>query len=245
MGATTLLLLSYRPHRSCCGETGTRLTTATVLNHVGWSLLLAPSSSLTEPFSLLKPLALLRSYVNMTLDASTVQELIKKLAEDRATYLDTITHTHDLLAKAIESQAHEKPQVPLTTERLRRNTGTTLATTNTDDIVTVPKDANFSVDEDSDTDDDESLFVQQTLQPEIFEEDELRKHIREYPWTPAGKSILRDILDNDEILTRRHLFPTQLGPVNDRSHLSHYSIFDGVPILYEYESVADSRCSRQ
>ena len=164
----------------------------------------------------------------MALDATTAQELIKKLAEDRATYLDTIGRTHDLLAKALEAQASGKTQAaPLTIERLRRNTGTTLATTVTDDIVTTSKDSNFSVDEDSDTDDDESLFVQHTLQAETFDEEGLRGHIREHPWTDAGRSILRDILDNEETLTQRHLFPQKLGPVEDRSHLSHYSIFDG------------------
>lgn len=163
----------------------------------------------------------------MALDAATAQDLIKKLAEDRATYLETITRTHDLLAKALEVQATGQVHPPLTTERLRRNTGTTLATTTTDDIVTAPKDSNFSIEEDTDTDDDESLFVQQTLPPESFHEEGLRKHLREYAWTEAGKRILRDILENEEVLTRRHLFPTQLGPVADRSHLSHYSIFDG------------------
>lgn len=164
----------------------------------------------------------------MALDAATAQEMIKKLAEDRATYLETISRTHDLLAKALEAQATQKVHLPLTTERLRRDTGTTPATTTTDDIVTAPKDSNFSIEEDSDTDDDESLFVQQTLPPESFQDEGLRKHIKEYPWTEAGKSILRDILDNEQVLTRRHLFPIKQGAVPDRSHLSHYSIFDGV-----------------
>lgn len=163
----------------------------------------------------------------MALDAATAHELIKKLEEDRATYLDTISKTHDLLAKILDVQAIEKPPTPLTTETLRRNTGTTLATITTDDVVTVPKDANFSIDEELDTDDDESLFVQHTLPAKSYDEEGLRKHIRDYAWTEAGRSMLRDILGNDEVLTRRHLFPTQAGPVEDLSHLSHYSIFDG------------------
>ena len=164
----------------------------------------------------------------MALDTATAQEMIKKLAEDRATYLDTISRTHDLLAKALETHATGPVQIPLTTERLRRNTGATLTTTTTDDIVTVPKDASFSLEEDSDTDDDESLFVQHTLPAESYNEDGLRKHIREYSWTDAGKSILKDVLNSNDVLTRRSLFPSQLGPVEDRSHLSHYSIFDGM-----------------
>ena len=164
----------------------------------------------------------------MALDAATAQDMIKKLAEDRATYLDTISRTHDLLAKVLEIQATGHSPTPLTTERLRRNTGATLTTTTTDDIVTVPKDASFSLDDDSETDDDDSLFVQHKLPPELYHEEGLRKHIREYPWTEAGKSILRDVLNNDEVLTRRPLFPSKIGPAEDRSHLSHYSIFDGM-----------------
>lgn len=76
----------------------------------------------------------------MALDAATAQELVRKLDEDRATYLNTITRTHDLLTKALDAYTTGKPQEPLTMERLRRNTVTTLATTTTDDIVTAPKD---------------------------------------------------------------------------------------------------------
>lgn len=164
----------------------------------------------------------------MALDAATAQEMIKKLAEDRATYLDTISRTHDLLATALAASATGKPQIPLTGERLRRNTVTTLATTTTDDVVTAPKDSNFSIDEDSDTDDDESLFVQQTLPNESYDEEGLRKHIKEYPWTKAGASILGELVENEELPRGKDLFPQRLGPVEDRSHLSHYSIFDGM-----------------
>ena len=167
----------------------------------------------------------------MALDAAAVQDLIKKLEDDKTTYLDTVSRTHDLLARVLEGQAAEGPQTALTNERLRRNTGTTLATTTTDDVVTVSKDSNFSVDDDSDTDDDEALFVQHSLPAEKFDEEGLRKHIREYTWTEAGKSILRDIVGNNEVLTRRCLFPTRVGPVEDRSHLSHYSLFDGTTTL--------------
>ena len=163
----------------------------------------------------------------MTLDTATVQDLIKKLEEDRSTYLEAISRTHELLAKALEAQTAEGPQTALTNERLRRNTGTTLATTTTDDVVTVSKDSNFSVEDDSDTDDDEALYVQHSLPTERYDEEGLRRHIREYPWTEADKSILRDVVGNHAVVNRDYLFSTRLGPVEDRSHLSHYSIFDG------------------
>lgn len=170
----------------------------------------------------------------MALDAATARDLVNQLTEDRATFLDAIGRTNELLTRLLESQTHAtgRDNPPLTTERLRRNTAATLATSTTDDIVTTTKDSNFSIDIDSDTDDDESLFVQQKLPPESFDEEGLRKHIRDYSWTEAGKNILGQILDDDEVLTRRHLFPIRSGPVRDRSHLSHYSIFDGRRILF-------------
>lgn len=163
----------------------------------------------------------------MALDAATAKELVNQLAKDRATFLEAIGRTNDLLTRLLETQTTGRYQPPLTTERLRRITGATIATATNDDVVTAAKDSNFSIEEDSDTDDDESLFVQQKLPKESFDEDGLRKHIREYPWTEAGRNILGQILDDDEVLTRRHLFPIRYGPVRDRSHLSHYSIFDG------------------
>lgn len=101
------------------------------------------------------------SCITIALYGATVQELIEKLAEDRVTYLETISRTHDFLAEVLEAQATQKAHPPLTTERLRRNTGTTLATTTTGHLVRAPKDSSFSFEEDLDTNDDESLFVQE------------------------------------------------------------------------------------
>ena len=74
---------------------------------------------------------------------------------------------------------------------------------------------------------------------ELFEEEGLRKHIREYPWTEAGKSILRDIIGMDEVLTRGHLLPEPIGLVKDRFHLSRYIIFDG-PLLFFMELIKEA-----
>ena len=166
----------------------------------------------------------------MALDAATAQDMINKLEDDRKRYLDTLTKAHEVLAQALNTAAATgKPAPPLTTGRLRRNTGTTLATTI--DVESVKKigGSTLSVDDESDTDDDESLFVQQKLPAETYDEGGLRKHIKEYSWTDAGKSILADVIGNEDILQRpKTIFPTGLRELADRSHLSHYTILNGM-----------------
>ena len=162
----------------------------------------------------------------MALDAATAQEMLKQLADDRAKYFDTLSRAHDALAEALSAASLGKPPPRLTTEAVRRNTGAYSATP---EVESVSKDSgNFVDEEEEDTDDDESLFVQQTLPREIYDEAGLRKHIKEYDWTEAGRDILGNIAGSDQVVQRGTIFPTHTGEVEDRSHLSHYSIYNGM-----------------
>ena len=156
----------------------------------------------------------------MALDAATAQEMLRKLADDREAYLSTLTRAEDVLTQALTTAAGIKSTPRLTSERTRRNTGTTL------EVESVQNGSSTLVDSDSDTDDDESLFVQETLPPESYDEQGLRDHIKEYEWTEAGRDILGDVLTKSLPTEKESLFPRALGPVPDRSHLTHYSIFD-------------------
>ena len=160
----------------------------------------------------------------MALDAATAQEMLNQLADDRAKYFDTLTRAHDVLAQALTA-ASGTPRPRLTTEAVRRTTGP-LSTTL--EVESVSKDSGNFIEEDSDTDDDESLFVQQTLPRESYDEEGLRKHIKNYEWTEAGREILGDIAGRDQVVRRGTIFPTNTGEAEDRSHLSHYSIFNGM-----------------
>ena len=162
----------------------------------------------------------------MALDAATAQEMLKQLADDRTKYLETLSRAHNVLAEALSVASSGKPPPRLTTEAVRRNTGAESATL---EVETVSKDAGNSIEEEEDnTDDDESLFVQQTLPTEVYDEKGLRKHIKEYDWTEAGRDILGDIAGRDHVVQRGTIFPATTGEVEDRSHLSHYSIFNGM-----------------
>ena len=161
----------------------------------------------------------------MALDAATAQEMLKQLADDREKYIETFTRAHDILAQALVAASSGKPPPPLTIETSRRNGGPLSPTS---EVESVSKDSGNSIEEDSDTDDDESLFVQHTLPMEVYDEKGLRKHIKEYEWTEAGREILGNIAGKDLVVERKTIFPTKLGEVEDRSHLSHYSIFNGM-----------------
>ncbi|KAL9609625.1 MAG: hypothetical protein Q9167_005626 [Letrouitia subvulpina] len=175
----------------------------------------------------------------MALDAATAREMIQKLVEDRTTYIDTLARAHDVLAKALEASATGKEPPKLTPELVRRNTETI------SEYESLKKSSTFSP-EDSDTDDNESMFVQNPLPRETYSEDGLRKHIQEYDWTTFDREILQTVLDNDQLLKRSSIFPVTIGPVDDRSHLSHYSIFDvgndGAPL--EIRRADQKRVSR-
>lgn len=178
----------------------------------------------------------------MALDATTAQEMIQKLAEDRAKYLDTLSRAHDVLAQALTAAAAGKQPPRLTIETVQSS-----LTGITPDIESLQKDSTLSAEDDSITDENESLFVQQALPEETYHEEALRKHISQHPWTNAGRAILGDVLNNLQLLEQSCIFPVILGAVNDRSHLSHYSIFDvgsdGAPL--PIRNASDSRpCSR-
>ena len=162
------------------------------------------------------------------LDATTVQDLIKRLEEDRKAHLESINKTHELLKQLIGTSTAGSPSTPFTSERSRRYTGTTFATTL--DVESVQKSSTLSANDESDTDEDEALFVQDPLPPESYDEDGLKKHIRTYKWTDAGKNILESLLDKPEILQS-----TSILPIHDigegRAQLSHYTILDG---MYRY-----------
>ena len=159
------------------------------------------------------------------LDATTVQDLVKRLEEDRKAHLESINKTHELLKQLIGTSTAGSPSTPITSERSRRYTGTTLATKL--DVESVQKSSTLSANDESDTDEDEALFVQDPLAVESYDEDGLKKHIREYNWTDAGKNILENLLDKPEILQRTSIFPNR-DLVEDHAQLSHYTILDGM-----------------
>ncbi|KAL8952024.1 MAG: hypothetical protein Q9222_002043 [Ikaeria aurantiellina] len=179
---------------------------------------------------------------NPPLDASSI---LKKLEEDRMAYQDSLTRTHELLAQVLNgTSAGFENILPLSSDgRLQRNSLSTAAQLTRDQIQHREATLENSVssggaknqgksslhgeDEskaESDTDDDEELFVQEPLPAQSYSEESLEEHIRSYKWTASGYMILDSILKSGNVHPIR--FPTSFGPVDDRSHLSHYTILD-------------------
>lgn len=155
----------------------------------------------------------------MALDAATAQQLIQKLDDDRANYLNTLGRAHELLAQALAATATGSAPIRLTAETIRRNDNAAVG------LETIPTNENFTLDDESETDDNESLFVQQLLPREEFNEKGLRIHIRKHHWTEEGLAILKDIID-EHFPEKAALFATGQWPAEDVANLPHYGIFD-------------------
>jgi hypothetical protein len=156
----------------------------------------------------------------MALDAAAAQELVRKLSADREAYLETVNKTHELLVQLIASNgniANPSPPPRLTSDAFRVIPSSTL------DVESVQKGSGFSGDFDTDSDDPHSLSVQDPLATEEFSEKGFREHLSRYKWSAASSEIVQGVLGNNEILGRTPIFPTGLGPTQDRSHLAHYT----------------------
>jgi len=53
-----------------------------------------------------------------------------------------------------------------------------------------------------------------------------KEHLKTYKWIQPGRKILENVMHNKQLFNRECIFPTQPGPVDDRSHLTQYSLFD-------------------
>ena len=176
-------------------------------------------------------------------ETAKIDELFRRLDAHREAYLETFQKTHEAVAQILASASNgststsvaataplsplEPPSSPrgsvsraVSDREHVRKTSTGLSTLQTSSS------ASKATGEDSDDDSDESLYVQELLEPQSFDHEELREHLREYDFDDYGKKILEGVVDDLERLKQAWLFPTQLGPAEDRSHYSHYQVFD-------------------
>lgn len=88
-----------------------------------------------------------------------------------------------------------------------------------------------------DEEDGEEYYVQTPLDQQQYDHDGLREHLRSFKFSSASRRLFDGILDDAFFLSKATLFPTQKGPVADRSHLSHHQVFevgtDGAPLSIE------------
>ncbi|KAK0908711.1 hypothetical protein LTR91_003939 [Friedmanniomyces endolithicus] len=176
-----------------------------------------------------------------------VNALLKQLDAQNDAYQETFRQVHDVLVQQIEARIPAAASVPVTpslppqsprqsvsgnTDRANRArkipSGLATLTTSSESKRTG---------DDSDAEDDESLYVSSTLKPELYTEDSLRTHLQSYKWNPYGAKILETVIDNPARLLQTPLVTRRRGPLDDRSHLGHYQVFDvgldGAPVLLD------------
>ena len=189
-----------------------------------------------------------------------VNALLKLLDAQKDAYNETFRQVHELLAQNIAATVSSTttggqgapsipPQSPRhsvsgNTERLGRSrkfsTGLQTLTTSSESKRTG---------EDSDQEDDEAYYVSSTLEPQIYTEDTLRLHLQSYKWNQYGAKILETIIDNRSRLLRSPLIAKRKGDVDDRSHLTHYQVFDvgpdGAPLPLDFTNIEQESSKAQ
>lgn len=86
--------------------------------------------------------------------------------------------------------------------------------------------ADSSIPTDDEDDEDESFFVQDVLPAQSFDHEHLREHLKKHDWNEHGRQILSSLFKERGRLKEPNLFPTRPGPADDRSHYSHFQVYD-------------------
>lgn len=180
--------------------------------------------------------------------ARNVDDLIRQLDAHRDAYLATFTKVHELLAQDVANAAaqHDPRASSPPTTRIGSRDQRSISFSRPEPrktstgLLTVQSSATGSrhTGEDSDEEEeDQTLYVQQPLEHQVYEHEDFRQHLRKHPWRSHGRTILKGVIDHPSKLQEGTLFATRKGPAEDRSHLTHYQVFDvgadGAPIQVE------------
>ncbi|KAF2163096.1 hypothetical protein M409DRAFT_26543 [Zasmidium cellare ATCC 36951] len=146
---------------------------------------------------------------------SKMDHVLQSLEVQKQAYFDTMQKVHDLLSNNLASNSESPIRRP---QGQRAGTGSN-----------TPKDQT-------------ARAVAEPLPPASYDQEGLHQHLISTAWDEYGWEILKDILGNGAINNASHgrehtLFPTQNGPVEDRSHLSGHQVWDigsdGAPLAVE------------
>lgn len=166
------------------------------------------------------------------MEKADLEALLKRLDEQRDAYLENHRLVRALLAGAKDKDS-QSPQPALNAESKWLKSP---SATGFDSLI--KSSVSRATGEDSDSDEDEEdYYVQTPLEPQEYDHEGLRQHLQSYKWMSDGRKVLGDVLSDAKRLSQPTLFPTQNIPVPDRSHLSHYQVFDvgpdGAPLPVE------------
>lgn len=177
----------------------------------------------------------------MALDKAAVKELLQKLDYDREAYLASLNKAHETLARALTASHIPAPNSPIQTAAQISAHDTVPDPDSLFDPENPHKSSIFTGDESPDSEDDESLFVQDTLPPESFTEDDFRNHLRDHQWDEHAKQILEPVLVDKSLLRAPKLFQDDGVKQNiDAPPSTHATVYDvgpdGAALLHRAKS---------
>ena len=133
--------------------------------------------------------------------------------------LESLQHSHDALLKSLS--ATNDTFKPSETLHIRRG-----STRHGRDAIF----ADTSTLSDDSSDDEDDYFVQGELPSHSFDHEHLREHLRSHDWTDHGRQVLASIISDPAKLSKEpHLFHMGPGPADDRSHYSHFQVYNVGP----------------
>jgi hypothetical protein len=127
------------------------------------------------------------------------------------------------------------PTIPLA-GRARRNTPVSAL-----DADSVRKPSLYTGEEDSsESEDDESFFVQDILPPESFAKEDLNHHLRSYRFETHAQDILEEILKDPQSLEKASLIPVGTDVSREHAAYHHANVYevgtDGSALAYNAET---------
>jgi len=166
------------------------------------------------------------------------EELLKRLEEQRVAYLEILRQVKDSLeptsGSPIFTDLPDLPNIDAGRKSFSVHTDPRGKRTSYPFPSTIADESTLSDESDEELDD---YFVQQPLPSQSFDHEHLRNHIKTYSWDRFGRQILSTLITDRGRLKQPYLFPNTDGPAEDRSHYSHYDVFDvgtdGAPLLVE------------
>lgn len=137
---------------------------------------------------------------------ATIEELRRQL--------ETLQRSHDALLKSLS--ASNGSFGPSDTPQIQRSS------TRHDAVF-----ADNSTLSDDSSDDEDDFFVSAELPKQSFDHENLRDHLKNHSWTEHGREILASIVSDPARLSKQpHLFHLGPGPADDRSHYSHFQVYN-------------------
>ncbi|OQO10770.1 hypothetical protein B0A48_04070 [Cryoendolithus antarcticus] len=197
--------------------------------------------------------------------AEQVGDLLKQLDAQRDAYIESFRQIHELLAQNLAATTSQpaaddrilhrpsitgprSPRPSVTHAASERRAGGRKSSAGLATLTTSSESRRTGDDSDVDAD-DEDLYVSVPLGAEKYDEETLRSHLRAYKWNQYGAKILASVIDSPTRLQQPQLIHNKLGEAEDRSHLSHYSVYDvgadGAPLPVDFPHIEREQSKAQ